>query len=117
MKGKFLDFRIGHFSVSVVSSAFRFPVFADRSLKNHLLAFGLGGVWDGRYGAFIFSSSSARIHFCFLSGHWDEHLENDQSLWQFGYQLSLARARMRKFSGFEDERSLFMAIWPPTDFS
>jgi hypothetical protein len=54
-------------------------------------------VWDGRYQAWIFPNSPSRIHFCFLTGHWDEHLENDQSLWQFGYQLSLARARMREF--------------------
>ncbi len=107
MKGKILNFRIGHFSIFVESSAFRFPVWAERSIKNSFLAFGLGGVWDGRYEAFIFSNALARIHFCFLSGHWDEHLENDQSLWQFGYQLSLARARMREFSGFKDEKSLW----------
>lgn len=107
MKGKILEFRIGNFLVFVESYAHRFPVWAERSIKNSFLAFGLGGVWDARYQAWIFPNSPSRIHFCFLSGHWDEHLENDQSLWQFGYQLSLARARMRKFSGFKDEKSLW----------
>lgn len=97
MKGKILEFRIGNFLVFVQSYAHRFPVWAERSIKNSFLAFGLGGVWDGRYQAWIFPNSLARIHFCFLSGHWDEFLQNEQNLWQFGHQLALARARMRLF--------------------
>ena len=79
------------------SFAHHYPVWTDRSFKNRILAFGLGGVWDARYEAFIFPNSPARIHFCFLSGHWDEFLQNEQNLWQFGNQLALARARMRLF--------------------
>ena len=95
MKGKILEFRIGNFLVFVESYAHRFPVWAERSIKNRFLAFGLGGVWDRRYQAWIFPNSPARIHFCFLSGHWDEFLENEQRLWEFDHQQALARARMK----------------------
>lgn len=95
MKGKILEFTIGNFLVFVQSYAHRFPVWAERSIKNSFLAFGLGGVWDRRYQAWIFPNSPARIHFCFLSGHWDESLENEQRLWEFERQQALARARMK----------------------
>jgi hypothetical protein len=35
------------------------------------------------------------MHFCFLSGHWDEFLEDEQKLWEFKRQQALARARTR----------------------
>lgn len=95
MKGKILEFRIGNFLVFVQSYAHRFPVWAERSIKNGFLALGLGGMWDDRYQAWIFPNSPARIHFCFLSGHWDEFLENEQRLWEFERQQVLARERMR----------------------
>jgi hypothetical protein len=95
MKGKILELRIGNFLVFVESDAHRFPVWAERSIKNRFLAFGLGGVWDGRYQAWIFPNSPSRIHFCFLTGHWDEHLENEPKLWEFERQQALARARTR----------------------
>lgn len=43
----------------------------------------------------MFPNSPSRIHFCFLSGHWDEFLEDEQKLWEFEHQQALARARMR----------------------
>jgi hypothetical protein len=95
MKGKVLEFRIGNFLVFVKSYVHQFPVWAERSIKNSFLAFGLGGVWDGGYRAWIFPNSLARIHFCFLSGHWDEFMEDEQKFWEFEHQQALARARMR----------------------
>lgn len=95
MSAKLLEIRIGNFLVFVESYAHQFPVWAERSIKNSFLAFGLGGVWDRGYRAWIFPNSLARMHFCFLSGHWDEFLEDEQKLWEFKRQQALARARTR----------------------